>query len=354
MSLINQMLKDLESRRASGDLAQRAVDGMGTAARDKQRKQNVLLLSLVIVIGILASISAYLLWQERQETTAQQAAENRVEVTATQQVAAKPVSTPVPTTAKSQPSPPAKPLVQKAPSPMSSIRETPAGMTVPEIDEEDISQSQSVKREMPVRTAPALIKKRLRPQSSEQLAEKEYQRGYALLQRGDRRGASEAWRKALRIDAKHTASRESLAILYLSQSRRIEAAEQLQKGLAIDPGNNKLALLYARMQLDAEDMSGAVKTLENAMQHQQQSGDFYAFTAAVYQRMGDYAKSIAAYQNALRQQSNQSVWWMGLGISLEGAGKNSEALTAYTEANKSGRLSLKLRQYVEGRIKALQ
>lgn len=66
MSLINQMLKDLESRRASGDLAQRAVDGMGSAARNKQRKQSALLLSLVVLIAVLASISVYLLWQERE------------------------------------------------------------------------------------------------------------------------------------------------------------------------------------------------------------------------------------------------------------------------------------------------
>ncbi len=354
MSLINQMLKDLESRRASGDLAQRAVDGMGTAARRMQRKQNFLLLSLVVVIAVLASISAYLLWQEQQGSTTHQVAENQMKAAPVQQTAVKPVTRPAATTEKTKSTPPAEPLVQKAPSRMSSIRETPAGMTVPEMEEEEISLSQSVEEDVPVRTAPVLIKKRLRPQSNKQLAEKEYQRGYSLLQQGDRKGASDAWREALRIDAKHMASRESLAILYLSQSRRIEAAEQLQKGLAIDPGNNKLALLYARMQLDAEDMNGAVKTLENAMQHQQQSGDFYAFTAAVYQRMGDHAKSIAAYQSALKQQSNQSVWWMGLGISLEGAGKNREALTAYTEANKSGRLSPKLRQYVESRIKALQ
>lgn len=353
MSLINQMLKDLESRRGSGDLAQRAVEGMGAAAR-KQRKQNALLLSLIVVIVVLASISAYFLWQERQTTTVPLAEANPVAPKPVQRVAEKPATEAAAPTVTSQPRSSARPLEQKRSSRAASVIETPAGMTVPEIEEEEIAQDQFMEEEPPVQAVPERIKKRLRPQSSEQLAEKQYQQGYALLQRGDRKGAADAWRAALRIDAKHTASRESLAILYLSQSRRIEAAEQLQKGLAIDPGNNKLALLYARMQLDAEDMAGAVQTLENAMQHRQQNGEFYAFTAAIYQRLGDYAKSIAAYQGALKQQSNQPVWWMGLGISLEGAGKKKEALTAYTQASKSGRLSLKLRQYVEGRIKALE
>lgn len=347
MSLINQMLKDLESRRASGDLAQRAIDGMGAAGR-KRQKQNLLLLALVVVIAVLASVSAYLLWQERQ-----------VPVQPVTTVAAKPA--PAPSAPPALPAAPEEkavaPLVQKSAPANSVVRETPAGITRPEMEDEPADEERVVVEQpvvVPRKTPQPQIKKTLRPQSSEKLAEQQYQQGYGLLQSGDRKGAEEAWREALRIDAKHTASRESLAILYLSQSRRIEAAAQLQQGLALNPGNHRLALLYARMQLDAEDITGAAMTLEKAMAAQAQGADFYAFTAAVYQRQGDFNKSISAYQAALRQQPGQAVWWMGLGISLEGAGKLKEALTAYTEANKSGRLSTKLTQYVAERIKALE
>lgn len=355
MSLINQMLKDLESRRATDDLAQRAADGMGAAARRRQRKQNMLLLGLVTVIAVLAAISGYLLWQERQTAPVAQA---NLETT--------PVKTPVVTAVKTPAAPQKKnasekpvqstssslPLVKKSTATEAKRVETPAGVTRPGDDEEEVA-TESV--EPPVRTTPPeRIRKRLRPQSNKQLAELQYQRGYSLLQRGDRKGAEDAWREALRIDAKHAASRESLAILYLSQSRRIEAAEQLQQGVANNSGNGKLALLYARMQLDAEDMNGAVKTLEGAMRAQAQGADFYAFTAAAYQRQSDFEKSIAAYQAALKQQPGQSVWWMGLGISLEGAGKADEALAAYKEAKKNNRLAPKLRQYVEGRIQMLE
>ncbi len=350
MSLINQMLKDLESRRASGDLAQRAIDGMGAAGR-KRQKQNVLLLTLVAVIAVLASVSAYLLWQERQ-VPAQSA------TTVAMKPAPAPSAPPAPPAVPAAPEEKAvAPLVQKSAPAKSVVRETPAGITRPEIEDEPADEQRVVAQQpvaVPRESPQPRIKKTLRPQSSEKLAEQQYQRGYGLLQSGDRKGAEEAWREALRIDAKHTASRESLAILYLSQSRRIEAAAQLQQGLALNPGNHRLALLYARMQLDAEDITGAALTLENAMAAQAQGADFYAFTAAVYQRQGDFNKSISAYQAALRQQPGQAVWWMGLGISLEGAGKLKEALTAYTEANKSGRLSTKLTQYVAERIKALE
>lgn len=355
MSLINQMLKDLESRRAAGDLSQRAVDGMGNAARRKQRKQNLLLLGLVGVVAVLAAISGYLLWQERQSVPVAQTTDE-LQPVKTPVVAA--VKTPAASQKKIVSDTPAEsastsmPLVKKSTATQSAIVETPAGVTRPDEDEEEVV-TESV--EPAVSTAPAeKFKKRLRPQSNEQLAELEYQRGYSLLQRGDRKGAEDAWREALRIDATHAASRESLAILYLSQSRRIEAAEQLQLGVANNPGNSKLALLYARMQLDAKDVNGAIKTLEAAMRAAPQGADFYAFTAAAYQRQGDYEKSIATYQAALKQQPGQSVWWMGLGISLESAGKAEEALAAYNEAKKSNRLAPKLRQYVEGRIQALE
>ncbi len=333
MSLINQMLKDLESRRASDELAQRAVDGMG-AARHKPKKQGTLLLVLVVLIAVLASISGYLLLMKPPKEGAQQVAATSTSSTVAekQKETTKVVKQPVAPVTKPprQPQKPA-PLVKKSPT-IPLVRETPVETSKLKAAEEE-SATSYVEAPKKTVTAPkeefsTQIKKRLRPQSNEQLAEKQYQRGYALLQSGDKKGAEEAWRRALKIYGKHAASRESLAILYLSQSRHIEATEQLQKGLNANPGNGKLALLYARMQLEGDDLKGAVITLERTMRSQSQSADYHAFLAAVYQRKGDFSKSITAYQVALKQQQNQPVWWMGLGISLESAGMPKEALTA--------------------------
>jgi MSHA biogenesis protein MshN len=120
------------------------------------------------------------------------------------------------------------------------------------------------------------------------------------------------------------------------------------------PGYGQFALLYARLQMENGDNNSAIAVMEKALQEQQQPADFYAYLAAIYQHSKDYAKSIAAYQRALNLKPQQSVWWMGIGISLEGAGKTNEAITAYHEALDSGGLTPKLQDFVKGRLQGLE
>lgn len=199
-----------------------------------------------------------------------------------------------------------------------------------------------------------VVEKRIRPLRPDQLAEKAYKEGYRVLQQGNQEGAEKKWRAALRHEPGHIASREGLAALYLSQGRNVEAGEVLAKGLEHHPGHSQFALMYARIQVGNGQLGAALATLERAQGAQTQGADFFAFLAALYQRQKSYDKSVAAYQRALSMQPRQGVWWMGIGISLEGEGKTLEATTAYNEAKKSGNLPPKLVQYVEGRLKRLE
>jgi Tfp pilus assembly protein PilF len=203
-------------------------------------------------------------------------------------------------------------------------------------------------------TPGAAIEKRIRPLRPEQRAELAYEDGYTRLQRGDRAGAEAAWRKAFEHEPRHIASREGLAGLYLSQGRRVEAGELLAEGLVHHPGYGQFALLSARLQVENGETAAALVTLEKALESRSQGAEFLAFLAAVYQRQKSFDKSVAAYQHALSQQPRNGTWWMGLGISQEGAGKYGEAITAYNEAKNSGNLPPRLVQYVEGRLGVLQ
>lgn len=367
MSLINQMLKDLESRRDPATAAHGVIDGMGDSAR--RTPQRSLFIAMAVIIIALAAAMGYLLWQNlAQSTTANTTHKlNAALASSVLPASGENKTEPAPDHTKAEPpaaSPKVQPLVKKEArqgqpepaadsvqpaSPVAGGQSGDTGTTMASAEtvddtadeDEDYSNTQH-------------IEKHIRPMRPAQLAEQHYQAGYTLLQRGDRNGAEERWREALVIDPTHIASREALAGLYLSQSRRVEAAEQLEAGLDYQPGYGQFALLYARLQLENGDNAAAIAILERALQEQAQNGDFYAFLAAIYQRQGAYRKSIAAYQRALQQQPRQSVWWMGTGISLERADKKDEALTAYREARKTGQLSAKLLEYVEGRIQALQ
>ncbi|MCW8993123.1 MAG: tetratricopeptide repeat protein [Gammaproteobacteria bacterium] len=377
MSLINQMLRDLESRQRPDTDERGVIAGMGNPGRGTSRRG--LLTSLLVLVFILALATAYLLWQQNLSVNIGEPSIERPATAAAVEATpvARPRTTPAPAPSDAGDTPgtesdePTTPLlVEKAPV----SAETPSTKKTPSVSHpqaiesahrrSDETDTVAQKRPVPaVKTAASTtdeeeagsrIEKRLRPMRPEQLAEQRYQAGYGRLQQGDKHGAELQWQQALAIDPAHIAAREALSALYLSQSRRVEAAEQLQQGLQHHPGHGQLALLYARLQVENGDHAGAVRVMQHALQESPQNADFHAFLAAIYQRQGDYQNSIAAYQHALSQQPGQGIWWMGIGISLEKAGKGQEALSAYREAIDSSSLSAQLRDYVNGRIKVLE
>ena len=196
------------------------------------------------------------------------------------------------------------------------------------------------------------IEKVILPLNATEQAEQLYQQGYRALQQRHSERAEALWRQALSTSAQHIRSREGLAALYLSQARKVESTKLLEEGLNLHPENGRLALLLARLLAEQGDNSRAIYTLEQAMGSSGQA-ELFALAAALYQQREDYRKSISAYQRALQLQPQQSHWWMGLGISLEGDGKQSEAKTAYTEALKRGMLDGQPKSYVMQRLQAL-
>ena len=82
--------------------------------------------------------------------------------------------------------------------------------------------------------------------------------------------------------------------------------------------------------------------------------EYHALLAALYQRQGNHARALKHYQLVLRWESDKAVWWMGLGISLEGESKLKQALAAYRAASVLGGLGDDSQHYIGERIVALQ
>lgn len=206
-------------------------------------------------------------------------------------------------------------------------------------------------------TTPLRIEKTIRPPTKSEQANQLYQQGYRALQQRQATSSDKAerlWQQALKTDPAHLKSVEGLLALYLSQGRKIEAAELLESGISYHPDNAQFALLRARLLTEQGNTSAAIATLEQATGNAVQQPELFALLAALYQQQRDYNKSIDSYQRALQLQPQQSNWWMGLAISLEGATKNAEAISAYKEAQQRGRLNKESQSYVRQRLEALE
>jgi MSHA biogenesis protein MshN len=259
-------------------------------------------------------------------------------------VAAAPATQPADTaTIVSKPSPP-KVAPAKAPAP----RKPEAVGTEP-VD--------AAPAEQPAAKAPEAagsIDKQMRPLSSAARSEAEFRRGMSLLQQGRAQEAEAAWRSALEADPSHEQALQALLGALLERGRRAEAEALLQEGLQANPRQVSLAMLLGRLQLDRGAQQEALDTLLASLPNAQWSPDYLAMTAAVLARASRHHEAAALYQAALRIGPNNAVWTMGLGLALRADGRPQEALVAFERARDLKTLNPDLQAFVERQIRELK
>ena len=206
-------------------------------------------------------------------------------------------------------------------------------------------------REEPV--AASAIDKRLRELSPPQQAEAEYRKALAALQQGRIVQASSGLEHALQLDPHHVAARQTLVGLLVEGKRYPEAEQQLRQGLQSDPEQSGFAASLARLQVERGAAQEALETLQRSLPYAAEKADYRAFMAALLQRLERHKEAVEHYQAALRHAPQSGLWLMGLGISLQADNRPSEARDAYNRARASGTLTPELQAFVEQRLRQL-
>jgi MSHA biogenesis protein MshN len=385
MSIINQMLQDLDKRRAINEVMPEAVRPLPAAPR------NVLPASAWlwggIALLIIAAGIAYLTWTLRSPSS------NAALVVAQ----AAPLNTPIhpvvtpPEPAKAQPSvnasaeatlPQSSPVAEMAtvPTPTRPESKKPI-IAADEPRTPALQRPLSMEAEQGVvhaETEPALaaaparatvtqaerigkspspsdarIEKKMRASTPRERAEADYQRGVNLLNNGRGPEAITAFTAALREDGAYDAARPALASLLIEQRQLDEAQSVLQEGLAHELKQPALAVMLARLQVERGDPQAAANTLAGALPAATNKAEYRALYAAILQRAGRPEEATEHYVAALKLAPGNGVWWMGLAISLEAEGRMSEAREAFQSAKASGSLSSEVAAYVEQRLRQL-
>lgn len=182
-------------------------------------------------------------------------------------------------------------------------------------------------------------------------AETAYRKAIGALNQGRVAEAVDELRAALRDDALHRGARQLLIKLLLEARRLDEAIAVLQEGLQGQPAQTGWAMSLARLQVDRGDLAGAWKTLDDALPAAGQSADYQGFAAHVLQRLGRQREAIARYQAATRLAPGDGRWWLGLGLAHEAEGNTAEAREAFARARQSGNLSPELAALAEQKLR---
>lgn len=203
-------------------------------------------------------------------------------------------------------------------------------------------------------TARPEIRKLDRPPTARELADNEYRQAGSLLQQGQLEHAREGFRAALNYLPEHHSARQGLVGLLVKAGQFSEAERLLQDGIRLSPEQSGFTVTLARLQVDRGDNARAVATMQDGLRYAQGNPDYSAFLAALLQRQGRHEEAIEQFRAALRAKPGAGVWWIGLGMSLQALARNAEAQDAYRRARANGNLHPELAAFAEQRLKQLQ
>lgn len=201
--------------------------------------------------------------------------------------------------------------------------------------------------------APTQINKQVKEPSLQQRAESEYRRATLWQQQGRATEAMTLLEQVLQLDPQHTAARQTLVGLLLENKRQDEAVRRLHEGLSLDANQPGLAMILARQQVELGELHPAVETLRRSLPFAADRADYQAFLAALLQREERHPEAVEHYLSALRIAPQKGVWWMGLGISLQAQKRIPEARDAFNHAKASNVLSPELLAFVEQKLNQL-
>ena len=344
MSLINQMLKDLDARRDRPAPAHAAaLQGMGLAGRPVSIPTLVLkpLLAGFAVLSVITLLFIFRPWEPAPVT---------------------PAITPDTVTPAAAQTPPTATQARTGitANPSEDTRE-PA--VVPETalvaaEAEPDRDSRPATNPTAQGGAPdpvQAVARHPRPAvhlSSRQKAQLIYKRALAALDRNNNRSAETLLRQVFTLDAGLIEARVQLVALLLREQRLVDAELLLTEGLRAHPEHPGLAELYARMLVERGDNPRALGVLDQAGAANSQQADIRALRAAIQMKLGDPRAAVRDYRAALALQPQRAVWWMGLGVALEQAGDSAAALSAYRRAQYLP-LATELGEFVKRRISVL-
>ena len=404
MSLINKMLRDIESRQpdavAAPSPVQRPVyQDLRSAPQPRARALAPLVVGVVAIVAVGAG--GFYAWDKwgRSEATTSVPATARVRpsdvpakapapapsatvtaaVAATEPVAAAPASsaTPpiavVPSSAVTVPVDPepsktavaiAIPQTEPSAHPTSAapVREDKTAKIAPQAPaiapapaaRQATKPKPSADAAAKEEPANASVDKRIRPFTPEEKAESAYRKAVHYVDQGRGDEAARELTDALRAFPQHTSARELLAGLSLKHGRWREAQQLLEEGMAHSPRHYAFAQILARVHIDHGAEQKALALLEAAAPLAVNDPNFTTLLATVYQRAGRHADAVAAFGQVVELRPVEARAWLGLAISLEAEQKVEPARRAYERAQQLGGLPPALAKYADKRLAVLR
>ncbi len=378
MSVINQMLKDLDQRQSE----QKGTANAAVSVTRKISARSMLLVIVAILVLNVLGIFSWQLYSENQQLKDQVlAVEAKSDANTTQPIVAHsnekntdekninppPIirSEPVREKALATTSIAKKEAMDKADNvakQLSALSEKPVMLNSdsPAVSKlKAINQPESVvdlAQKKPVLdivkledtdTKPSLTISRtqLTPQA---LAANKITEAEQAIERNDIIKAEALFEEVLLIMPEHETARKQLAALWYGKKSYQDAVNLLSQGIALAPQSEEMRLMTARIYYEQGQPRPAYNVL-SPVKHST-STELQALLANTAADLSEHDNAIIAYQKLIALEPHIGRWWLGSAVSLDSLGKFVPARDAYKQAIARNNLSNSAMQFARQRL----
>ncbi len=186
------------------------------------------------------------------------------------------------------------------------------------------------------------------------MAEEAYRDGKWAYERERTNLAVRSLQETLELYPGHLPARELLVGIFAKGGKKGEAMYLLAEGLEIAPDYMVFKKNYARLLSAQGDYDAATKVMLNdGLPTVEEDPEAHVILASLYQRLGEPFLAAQTYRNLLVVWPQTGAFWVGLGGALEGQSLEKEAVECYQKALQTDNLRKDLLAYAQKRLKVL-
>lgn len=156
--------------------------------------------------------------------------------------------------------------------------------------------------------------------------------------------------KSLAIEPRFSAARSQLALLLWKTGHSSQALRLVREGLRANPQDTGLSILLARLLAGLQHNREALQTL-SALQHPPRNDSaYYGLLGTLARDQGRLGLARRAYQDALRLEPDNARWQMGLGLTLADQGQYGDARGLLQQVLRRLPADNEIAQYLQERL----
>ena len=182
----------------------------------------------------------------------------------------------------------------------------------------------------------------------------EYQRALHAANEGDYQTAIKNLSAILTADPDYKDARVSLVALMMDQGSAVKATKIINDGLHLTSNYAPFIELKARLLTQNGKVDSALTLLQSISPSLNENPEYHALIAALYARNNKDLLASQLYQQLVQVDSHNSSWWFGLAVSLDKLNQRQAAIEAYTKATSEGHLNGEALAYLQNRLQLLK